>query len=93
MLMLAAVLMAITAITVALAPDDAADDERAGSAPATAPSPRQPEASGVLRGVAAGRSWAVVAASSRGDRATVTAVIAMSTATTRSKRRTSTSRG
>ena len=46
MLMLAAVLMAITAITVALSPEDASDDERAGPATTAAPPAEAPEASG-----------------------------------------------
>jgi hypothetical protein len=46
MLMLAAVLMAVTAITVALSPRDAADDERAGPAPTAAPPADTPAATG-----------------------------------------------
>jgi hypothetical protein len=44
MLMLAAVLMAITAVTVALSSDGATDDERAGPAATASPAPSAPSA-------------------------------------------------
>lgn len=46
MLMVAAVLMAITAVTVALSPEDEAPDERAGPAATATPSPSDPGAGG-----------------------------------------------